>query len=184
MKYGITENHRFVLIDDDRQRLINTLAFVPQYTEDRIGSYPDDEVEQDHQGNWYEKGHAPKKSLAEAKAEKMMALNDAFIKAFECAHCPSSAGFEINADEVANRNIEGLLLTLEPGEKILFRAYDNRFHEVTREQIENMQKDIFRYVQRLYRLKWKLEATIDKAQSMEVLAGIEMNFDETEAGPD
>ena len=53
MKYGIVKNKKFVLIDDDLQRLKNTLPFMPQYRAEQIAEYADDEVEQGHDGNWY-----------------------------------------------------------------------------------------------------------------------------------
>ena len=59
MKYGIVENHKFILIDEDRQRLENTLPFMPQYSVEQIGTYDEDQIEQGHDGTWYEKGFAP-----------------------------------------------------------------------------------------------------------------------------
>ena len=128
-------------------------------------------------GIWYLAGHAPEKSLEEAKTEKLNELATAFEKASKTAHCLSSAGFEIDADEVANRNIEGLALVLEPGESTLFRAYDNGFHEVTKEQLETMRKEIVVNSQRLYRLKWQLEAAIDAAQTVGELEAIDITFE-------
>ena len=177
MRYGIVENHKFVLIDENLKRLKNTLPFMPQYSVDMVETYPDDEVEQGFDGNWYEKGHAPQKPLEEAKAAKLVELNAAFTTASETAHCLSSAGFEIDADEIANRNIEGLALVLEPGESTLFRAYDNSFHEVTKEQLETMRKEIVVNSQRLYQIKWQIEAAIDAAQTVGELDAIEIAFE-------
>ena len=177
MKYGIAENHQFVLIDDDLKRLENTLAFMPQYKAGQIAGYADDEVEQGHDGNWYEKGHAPQKPLDEARAEKLAELNAAFATASGQAHCRSSLGFEIDADEVANRNIEGLTLVLQPGESTWFRAYDNRFYEVTREELETMRKEIVVNSQKLYQAKWTLEAAITVAESIEALDAIALSPD-------
>ena len=77
MRYGIVENHKFVLIDENLKRLKNTLPFMPQYSVDMVETYPDDEVEQGFDGNWYEKGHAPKQPLDEAKAAKLAEINTA-----------------------------------------------------------------------------------------------------------
>ena len=78
MKYGIVENHKFILIDDDLQRLKNTLPFMPQYTLSDIGTFEDDAVEQAYDGAWYEKGHAPEVpeevALLNAKAERAKAV--------------------------------------------------------------------------------------------------------------
>ena len=77
MRYGIIENKRFVLIDDDLQRLKNTLLFMPQYSVDQIKSYEDNQIEQGCDGIWYLAGHAPEKPLEEAKAAKLSEINGA-----------------------------------------------------------------------------------------------------------
>ena len=169
MKYGIVENHKFILIDEDRQRLENTLPFMPQYSVEQIGTYDEDQIEQGHDGAWYEKGHAPQRPLEEARTEKLAELEAAFDTASREAHCTSSVGFEINADEIANRNIEGLVLVMQPEETTLFRAYDNTFHEVTREQLETMRKEIVVNSQYLYQAKWTMEARIRAAETAEAL---------------
>ena len=113
----------------------------------------------------------------EARAAKLVELNTAFTSASETAHCMSSAGFEIDANETANRNIEGLVLVLKPEESTLFRAYDNGFHEVTKEQLETMRKEIVINSQRLYQTKWQIEAAIEAAQTVEELNTIDIAFE-------
>lgn len=100
----------------------------------------------------------------------------AFEKASQTAHCLSSAGFEINADEKANRNIEGLVLVLKPEESTLFRSYDNSFHKVTKEQLEMMRKEIAVNSQRLCQIKWQIEAAIDVAETLDELNAINVAF--------
>lgn len=116
-------------------------------------------------------------NLEKAKAAKLAELNGAFDAAAKEAHCASSAGFEINADEIANRNIEGLVLVMQPEETTLFRAYDNSFHEVTREQLEAMRKEIVINSQYLYQAKWTLEAQIMQAQTAQAVADIDISAD-------
>lgn len=169
MKYGIVENHKFILIDEDRQRLENTLPFMPQYSVEQIGTYDEDQIEQGHDGAWYEKGHAPQRPLEEARTEKLAELEAAFNTASHKAHCTSSVGFEIDADEIANRNIEGLVLVMQPGQTTLFCDYNNQFHEVTREQLETMRKEIVVNSQYLYQAKWTMEARIRAAETAEAL---------------
>ena len=176
MKYGIVENHQFILIDEDRQRLKNTLPFMPQYSVEQIETYEASEIEQGHDGAWYEKGHAPQRPLEEARTEKLAELEAAFDTASHKAHCTSSVGFEIDADEIANRNIEGLVLVMQPEETTLFRAYDNTFHEVTREQLETMRKEIVVNSQYLYQAKWTMEARIRAAETAEALDMITIDF--------
>ena len=84
MKYGIVENSQFVLIDDDLQRLKQTLLFMPHLSANQIAHYENSEVEQGYDGNWYEKGHAPQKPLEEARAAKLAEINgvcDGILKA-------------------------------------------------------------------------------------------------------
>lgn len=126
-------------------------------------------------GGYYEivaLSEAPEPTLDEAKAEKLGELNKAFETAAKEAHSMSSLGFEIDADETANRNIEGLTLVLQPGESTLFRAYDNRFHEVTREELETMRREIVKNSQWLYQAKWTLENRIATAETVEALEAI------------
>ena len=108
-------------------------------------------------------------NLEKAKAAKLAELNGAFDAAAKEAHCTSSVGFEIDADEIANRNIEGLVLVMQPKQTTLFRAYDNSFHEVTREQLEAMRKEIVVNSQYLYQAKWTMEAQIQAAETVEAL---------------
>ena len=177
MKYGIVENHKFILIDDDLQRLKNTLPFMPKWKETDIAPYEDSEIEQGYDGAWYEKGHAPQRPLEEARTEKLAELEAAFDTASREAHCTSSVGLEIDADETANRNIEGLVLVMQPEETTLFRAYDNTFHEVTREQLETMRKEIVVNSQYLYQAKWTMEARIKAAETTGELEAITFTED-------
>lgn len=77
MKYGIVENHKFILIDEDRQRLENTLPFIPQYSVEQIVTCDEDQIEQGYDGSWYEKGHAPQRPLEEARTAKLAEINAA-----------------------------------------------------------------------------------------------------------
>ena len=58
---------------------------------------------------------------------------------------------------------------MQPEETTLFRAYDNTFHEVTREQLETMRKEIVVNSQYLYQAKWTMEAQIQAAETAEAL---------------
>lgn len=177
MKYGIAINGKFALINEDENRIRKTITLcMPQYSAAQIKTYDDSEVEQGHDGNWYEKGHAPQRPLEEIKVAKLIELGTAFEKASQTAHCLSSAGFEINADEKANRNIEGLVLVLKPEESTLFRSYDNSFHKVTKEQLEMMRKEIAVNSQRLCQIKWQIEAAIDVAETLDELNAINVAF--------
>lgn len=59
MKYAIVEESKCTFIDDDRQRLVDTLAFIPEKTEADIVELADDAVVQGYDGNWYLAGYEP-----------------------------------------------------------------------------------------------------------------------------
>lgn len=180
MKHGIVENHKFVLIDDDLQRLKNTLPFMPQHSAEQLESYQDSEIEQGHDGSYYLAGFAPQKPLEEAKAEKLAELNNAFETNSDNAHCLSSLGFEIDADETANRNVTSLIVALEATgeETVPFCAYDNTFHNVTLAQLKTMQLEIIAHARTLYARKWALREAMAGAASLEELDAIKIVFSE------
>ena len=179
MKYGIVENSRFILIDDDIQRLKNTLLFMPQYSVDQIKSYEDNQIEQGCDGKWYLTGHAPKKPLEEVRAAKLAELNAAFITASETAHCMSSAGCEINADDTAARNISNLIVALEETDRetVYFCAYDNTFHAVTLPQLRAMRLEIIDNAEAIYQMKWIWRDRINAAETIEELDAIAITFE-------
>lgn len=179
MKYGIVENHQFVLIDDDSERLENTLLFMPRYSKDQIKPYAEDEIEQGIDGCWYEKGFAPKQPLEKARAQRLAELADAFGMASKMAHCLSSAGFEINADETANRNVSSLIYAMEATGQptVEFCAYDNSFHDVTLARLKTMKLEIISNAQAIYARKWALREQINAAETIEMLNAVEIVFD-------
>lgn len=144
-----------------------------EYTQTAIWCNANKAVIED-KGKYYEVVAIQKPTLDERKENRLAELETIFSTVSKEAHCMSSAGFEINADEIANRNIEGLVLVMQPGETTLFRAYDNSFHEVTREQLEVMRKEIVINSQYLYQAKWVTEVQIMGAATGEALEGIDI----------
>lgn len=57
----VTKDNKIILADTDQQRLINTLAFMPEYEDAEVQEVADDELEQGYDGGWYFKGEAPQK---------------------------------------------------------------------------------------------------------------------------
>ena len=147
-----------------------------EYTQTAIWCNTNNATIQDN-GEYYEVVPVPEPTLEKARTIKTLALQTAFDEASQKAHCTSSSGFEIDADEIANRNIEGLVLVMQPEETTLFRAYDNSFHEVTREQLEIMRKEIVINSQYLYQAKWTIEAQIMQAQTAQAVADIDISAD-------
>lgn len=124
------------------------------------------------------------RDLETERANKLSELSTAFEDASEMAHLTSSLGFEIDANETANRDIEGLTLVMSDTDTTLFCDYNNQFHEVTREQLETMRKEIVVNSQRLYQIKWQYRSLIEAATTVDELDAITIRFDKTEGETD
>lgn len=120
----------------------------------------------------------PEPTLEGVRKQKRAELHAAFEAALKEAHCLSSLGFEIDVDSVAGRNVSGLIATMDATgeETVRFRAFDNTFHETSRDQLKIMQLEIVSYAQAMYETKWVWEERIDAAETIEELNALEMNF--------
>lgn len=133
-------------------------------------------------GDTYANGHftkPAKPALNELRQNKLEDVKTIFQRASETAHRKSSVGFEIDANETANRDINGLIVVMEARgkETELFRAYDNTFHEVTLDNLKTMLVEISEHGQKLYARKWQLEISIQAATTAEELDAITITFD-------
>ena len=117
-------------------------------------------------------------SVENVRARKLNELNSLFEQAETNGTLESSVGFTIDANERANRDIDGLIDSLEytKEEKVMFCAADNTFHEVTLEQLKTMKMEVITYGQELYQKKWTYREQINNAQSKEELDKIEIKF--------
>lgn len=120
--------------------------------------------------------------LSRAKEIKKERLTKSFDEAYDSKDLSvsSALGFEINANSVANTNIDGLIKVINKTgvETVLFRDFNNQMHEVTLADLETMQLEIIMNGQQLYAKKWQIEVAIDGAESIEGLLEIEDNFAE------
>ena len=121
---------------------------------------------------------APPPSLETLRERKRTELASAFETALKEAHCLSSAGFDINADETAYSNLSGLIVSMEATgkETVPFRDYGNAFHDVTLPQLKAMQLDIIGHREALYARKWALRDAIAAAKSVDALENIDIAF--------
>ena len=124
------------------------------------------------------------RDLETERANKLSELSTAFEDASEMAHLTSSLGFQIDANETANRDIEGLTLVMSDTDTTLFCDYNNQFHEVTRAQLETMGREIVANSQRLYQIKWQYRSLIEAATTVDELDAITIRFDKTEGETD
>ena len=121
----------------------------------------------------------PPPSLETVRKNRLAELNAAFETALRNAHCLSSAGFDIDADGMADRNVAGLIASMEANGQntARFRGYDNTFHEVTLEQLKTIRLEILAHLQAIYTRKWTLRDTIAAAKTVGALETIELSFD-------
>lgn len=82
MFYGILDSvdNKFILIDEDEQRLRNTLPFKPELVGHEIKQYRHSDVEQAYDGGWYIKGYAPEIPPDVAMEQAKSARADAVSK--------------------------------------------------------------------------------------------------------
>lgn len=118
----------------------------------------------------------PLPELEAYKEQRKNELNTLHEAAEKEAHILSSLGFEIDANDRANRDIAGLLITTEEGESVQFCDYSNIMRQVTRAQLEVMQKEIIQNAQSLYAQKWYYRSQIDAAESSLALSGLNFTF--------
>lgn len=118
-------------------------------------------------------------TLDEARAAAIASLNVAFAAAEASGKVMSSAGFVIDATERSNRDIEGLITSMEATgtQEAAFCAADNSFHTVTLEQLRAMRLEVIAHGQALYARKWELRTAIETAQTVEAVQAVAISFD-------
>ena len=118
-------------------------------------------------------------TLEEARAVALARLDAAFSAAEASGKTMSSAGFVIDATERSNRDIEGLIISLEAtgAPETTFCAADNSFHTVTLEQLRTMRLEVIRHGQALYARKWELRTAIETAASADAVLAVDINFE-------
>ena len=112
-----------------------------------------------------------------------MQLGDAFEHVQQFGHFGSSLGFEVDANERANRDVAGLVTMLEATceKETVFCDYGNVMRHVTLGQLQSLQLELIAYGRMLYARKWELREAVNAAQTPEAVAAIEINFDDLPA---
>lgn len=128
--------------------------------------------------SWYME-RKPEKTLEELRTEKLEELNSTFSQVEQKAYVESSLGFTINADETANRNLEGLTTVMTDEEVRYFCDYYNEMHPVNKADCTLMRKELIDNCQNLYKQKWSMRDQINQAQSKEELEKIQIEFVQT-----
>lgn len=106
-------------------------------------------------------------------------LNEDFEDIKEQAHIKSSLGFDVDANQTANENVNGLLITIGEG-TCQFCDYNNQFHELNKSQLETLQLEIIANAQSLCAQKWQYRTAIEQCQDNDeldrVIASIEFTY--------
>ena len=118
----------------------------------------------------------PDPTLDEQKAKKLDQLSQACLEAEANARIQSSVGFEIDANDRAIRDINGLLVTVNDGDVVNFCDYNNVLHSVSFDSLRIMQAEIIRNAQYLYAQKWAYREAINAAATVEELNAIAIEF--------
>ena len=118
-------------------------------------------------------------TLEEARAVALARLDAAFSAAEASGKTMSSAGFVIDATERSNRDIDGLIISLEAtgAPETTFCAADNSFHTVTLDQLRTMRLEVIRHGQALYARKWELRTAIETAASADAVLAVDIDFE-------
>lgn len=122
----------------------------------------------------------PEVSLAELKIAKDEAVKLAYLnyRNYE-ATVPSSLGFTADANARAWMDVMGLVTKTQSapeGEKVTFRASDNTFHEITREQLRTLLLEIIATGEDSYAQKWAMNKAIEAATTKAELDAIDTTF--------
>lgn len=118
--------------------------------------------------------------LAEARAVRLAELDAAFEAAQRQGHfCSPSLGFEVDANERANRDVAGLITVLRATGQAAttFCDYGNVMRQATLEQLKTLQLELLVYGQMLYARKWALRTAINSAENAETIRAVEIEFD-------
>ena len=107
-------------------------------------------------------------TLDEVRAAKLTEINAAFERAGAGGHVMSSLGFEIDANERANRDTEGLITVLSAtgAAGTIFCDYNNVMREVTLNDLKTIRLEIIAHGQALYAKKWLLREAVNAAQTV------------------
>lgn len=109
----------------------------------------------------------------EQRKSELTTLHEAAEKE---AHVLCSLGFEINANDRAYRDVQGLLLTTNDGEMVQFRDYSNIVRTLTKNDLITMQKEIVLNMQSLYSQKWMYRSYIESCESSAQLNNLNFTF--------
>lgn len=137
-----------------------------------------DTQQSDINGWTYRKELCPMKTeedkFNEAKQNKLSELKTKADQTLDNAYVISSLGFKADANPVAVRDLEGLVII--GTDSVMFCDYDNEFHPLNKEQVLTLQREVLLNGQNMYAQKWTIRQQINEAESIEALNNIQIEF--------
>lgn len=118
----------------------------------------------------------PEAILYYARQNKLAELDQKFNDELENGHMTCSFGVEIDANNDALRNVGNLLLVMGAEDKEMFCDYNNQFHELTKQQVEQIQAEIIGHIRGLYAQKWSYRNQINTLTTPEEINSIVIDF--------
>lgn len=120
----------------------------------------------------------PEPTLEEVRERKLTELNTQFESIRSTAWVMSSLGFEVDANEVANTNIDGLIKTTKATgqEPVYFCDKNNQYHALGLTELETLQLEVIQNGQQLYAQKWKYRDSINAAITVEEIENVTIQF--------
>lgn len=109
----------------------------------------------------------PEAMLYYGKQSKLEELKEKFDCALGNSCITSSLGFDVDANTSALRNIELILSILGDEEKEIFCDYENKTHELTKQQLETIRVEIVQYIRDLRIKKWAYRDKINALTTTE-----------------
>ena len=119
------------------------------------------------------------RELSTAKAVKLAELSAVFDQAQATGHTLSVCGFEVDANETADRNVRGLITKLEAtgAPSTPFCDYTNTMRQATLAQLKTIQLEIIGYGEALYARKWALREAVNSAEAVDDVVAVTVSFD-------
>lgn len=119
--------------------------------------------------------------LNDAKAVKLLELSEkaSAYQAYNCKemYITSSLGFQVNADQCSQKNLE-VLIALLPDDTTTttYKIYDNSFKELNRVQLKTLLSECEQNGLSLYQQKFTLQAKVNACTTKEELDAVEIVF--------
>lgn len=120
----------------------------------------------------------PEPTVEEIRELKLESLNNQFENVRNTAWIMSSLGFEADANEVANTNIDGLIKTVKATgqEPVYFCDKNNQYHALSLAELETLQLEVIQNGQNLYAQKWAYRDAINAATTVEEINAVDIQF--------